>query len=132
MAQLYPEITIDRIKNPSRFYAIPLLGFVIKVIMIIPVGIELWLLGIAQFVISMLNACNIFFRGRYWKTAYELNLGIMQLQTNVSYFMWGLTDVYPGFSLKTTSYELTIPFNKTPSRVFATPLLGVLFRFVML
>jgi len=129
---MYPEIKIDRIKNPNRFYAVPLLGFVVKLFMIIPIGIELWFLKMAQFAMSVVNACNIFFRGRYWKMAYSLNLGIMQLEANVSYFLWGLTDVYPGFSLTTTNYELTMPFNKTPSKLFATPFLGVLFRLVLL
>lgn len=132
MTALYPKIQIDHIKNPSRLYAIPLLGFFIKLLMIIPVGLELWILGMAQFFFSMLNSCNIFFRGRYWKMAYTLNLGIMQLETNLSYFLWGLTDVYPGFSLKTTNYELTMDFNKTPNRILATPLLGMIFRLVMM
>lgn len=132
MTTLYPEIKIDRIKNPNRLYAIPLLGFVVKLFMIIPVSLELWFLKMAQFAFSVLNACNIFFRGRYWKMAYDLNLGIMQLETNVSFFLWGLTDTYPGFSLATTDYKLSIPFNKNPNRVFAIPLLGVLFRFVLM
>lgn len=132
MTSLYPEIKIDRIKNPSKLYAIPLLGFFIKLIMIIPVGIELWFLSIIQFFMSILNACNIFFRGRYWKTAYEINLGIMQLETNVSFFLFGLTDTYPGFSLKTTTYHMTIDFNKSPNRFFATPLLGVIIRSILL
>jgi len=132
MTQLYPEIKIERIKNPSRFYAIPLLGFVVKLFMVIPIGVELWFLKMAQFSMSVVNACNIFFRGRYWKMAYSLNLGIMQLEANVSYFLWGLTDIYPGFTLSTTNYELDIPFNKTPSKLFATPLLGMLFRLVLL
>lgn len=129
---LYPQIQIDRIKKPNRWYAVPLLGFLIKLIMVIPVALELWVLGWAQFAFSMLNACNIFFRGRYWKMAYDLNLGIFRLQTNMSYFLFGLTDVYPGYSLKTTNYDLDLSYNKTPSRVLATPLLGVVFRFVLM
>lgn len=129
---MYPEIKIDRIKKPNRWYAIPLFGFGFKLLIVFPVAIELWFLGVAQFFISILNACNIFFRGRYWKMAYELNLGIMRLETNVSFFLWGLTDTYPGFSLDTTNYDLHIDFNKKPNRIFATPLLGMIFRFVLL
>lgn len=129
---MYPEIQIDHNKKPNRFYAVPLLGFVVKAFMIIPVGIELWALRVAQFFFSMLNSVNIFFRGRYWKMAYELNLGIMQLETNVAFFLYGITDTYPGFSLHTTNYSLAMDFNKTPNRVLATPLLGVIFRVVLL
>jgi len=130
--KLYPDIHIDRIKHPNRLYAIPLLGFLVKLIMIIPVGIELWFLEMVQFIVSILNACNIFFRGRYWKTAYQLNLGIMQLRTNVSFFLFGLTDTYPGFSLATTTYKLDMDFNKNPNRILATPLLGVIFRLILM
>lgn len=129
---MYPEIKVNQIKNPNRFYAIPLLGFFIKLFMIIPVGIVLWFLKSAQFFFTILNACNIFFRGRYWKLAYQLNLGIMQLETNVSFFLFGLSDTYPGFSLQTTNYNLTMDFNKTPSKIFATPILGMIFRFVLM
>lgn len=132
MTQMYPNIKIERNKKPNRWYAIPLLGIFVKLILVIPVGIELWFLGMIQFLFSILNSLNIFFRGRYWKMAYDLNLGMMQLQTNVAFFLFGLTDTYPGFSLKTTDYQLTMDFNKTPSRVLATPLLGVLFRFVLM
>ena len=132
MNHLYPHLKIDHIKNPSRAYAIPLLGFIIKAFMVIPVAIELGFLKMAQFFFSILNACNIFFRGRYWKAAYALNLGIMQLESNVALFMWGLTDVYPGFSLKTTNYEMDIDFNKTPNRILATPFVGLLFRLVLM
>lgn len=132
MTQMYPEIKIDRIKNPNRAYAVPLLGFLIKLVIVIPIGVELWFLKMAQWAMAVVNACNIFFRGRYWKMAYTFNLGIMQLEANVSYFLWGLTDVYPGFTLNTTNYELDMPFNKTPSKLFATPLLGMLFRLVLM
>lgn len=64
--------------------------------------------------------------------AYELNMGIMRLETSVNYYLWGLTDVYPGFSLTTSNFSLDIDFNKSPNRLLATPLLGVIFRLVMM
>lgn len=130
---MYPEIAIERIRRPNRLYAVPLVGFLIKLVMIIPVGIEISLLRVMVFFASILNSFNIFFRGRYWKLAYDLNLGTMRLETNVSYFLFGLTDIYPGFSLTTTpDYTFTIPFNKTPNRLFATPLLGYAARTILM
>lgn len=129
---LYPQIQIEHIKNPNRLYAIPFLGFLYKLIIIIPVTLEISVLRFCVFLLSMLNSVAIFTRGRYWKLAYEINLGTMKLETNVSYFLYGLTDVYPGFSLATTNYTFTIPFPKNPHRLFATPLLGVLARFVLM
>lgn len=132
MTHIYPQIRIAHNTHPNRWYAIPLLGYLYKVILIIPVAIELWVLSTGVFFFSIVNACNIFFRGRYWKMAYDLNLGVMRLGTNIAFYLWGLTDTYPGFSLKTTNYDLDMAFNKTPNRVLATPLLGVIFRMVLL
>lgn len=130
---MYPIIEIERIRKPNRWYAFPLLGFFVKLVMIIPVSIELSLLRLIVFFVSILNAGNIFFRGRYWKWAYDINLGVMQFETNISYFLYGLTDRYPGFSLTTTSdYTLKLSFNKNPNRLYATPLLGVVIRTLLL
>lgn len=103
---MYPELVIKRITKPTRWYAIPLVGFFVKLLMVLPVGIELLFLKTAQFFFSMINSCSIFFKGKYWKLAYDFNLGVMRLETNLSFFLWGLTDKYPGFSLKTTHYTL--------------------------
>lgn len=130
---MYPEIEIERIRKPNRWYAIPLFGFLVKLIMIIPVSIEISVLRCIIFLASILNACNIFFRGRYWKWAYDINLGTMRLEVNVSYFLFGLTDIYPGFSLATTvDYSLKLPFNKKPNRLLATPLLGYILRAILM
>ncbi len=133
MTNLYPHIEIERIRRPNRFYAIPLIGFLTKLIIIIPVTIEISLLRLMVFLASILNSGNIFFRGRYWKWAHDLNLGTIRLEVNVSYFLFGLTDTYPGFSLTTTpDYSLTIPLNKNPNRILATPLLGYLIRMLLM
>lgn len=133
MTAMYPEIEIERIRRPNRWYAIPLLGFLFKLILIIPVNIEIFFLRCIIFFASILNACNIFFRGRYWKWAYDINLGTIRLEVNVGYYLFGLTDKYPGFSLITTpDYSLKIPFNKNPNRLFATPLLGYLVRTLLM
>ena len=129
----YPLIEIERIRRPNRWYAIPLLGFLIKFVMVTPVNIEIFFLNFMIFFASILNACNIFFRGRYWKLAYELNIGTMRLDANVSYFLFGLTDKYPGFSLQTTpDFVLSLPYNKTPNRLLATPIVGYLIRLIVM
>lgn len=132
MSAIYPQIEIERIRKPSTFYAIPVVGFVVKLLLTIPVNVELFFLKVAQFVFSIINSFSIFFNGKYWKSAHQLNLGIMRLETNVNFYLFGLTDKYPGFSLSTTNYSLDLSFNKTPSRLLATPVLGIFFRTIML
>lgn len=129
---LYPHIAIEKIQHPNRWYAIPFFGFLFKLISIIPVGLEISILRFAVFLLSMLNSFGIFARGRYWKLAYSLNLGTMQLEANLTYFLYGLTDRYPGFALTTTDYSFTLPMIKNPNRFFATPILGVIIRFILM
>lgn len=133
MLPMYPDIEIEKIRRPKRFYAIPLLGFFIRLLLVLPVFLEISLLSIVIFYMSILNSFNIFLKGRYWKLAYDINLGKMKLETNVSYFLFGLTDIYPGFSLVTTpDYSLKISYNKSPNRFLATPLLGLFIRTLLL
>lgn len=130
---LYPEITVSRIKNPSRFYAIPVLGWLVKIIMLIPVGIFICILSFANFFIWMINSFYITFTGKYWKVAYDLNTGIIRLVLKSQFFIYGLTDQYPGFSFAIDDkFSIKIPYPKSPSKFFAFPIFGLLVRFIML
>lgn len=131
---LYPIITVNRIEDPSRFYAFPLLGFLVKIIMLIPIFIELIFLGIAVFVLVVLiNPFVVLFTGKYWDTAYTLLLGVLRLGLKVSYFLFGLTNTYPGFGFAINdSFKLDMPKPTNPNRFFAIPLLGGIARIVLL
>ena len=79
-ADIYPKINIPLIQNPNSFYAIPLFGFLAKLIVLIPVGIELVVLWVVNFFVTMIiNPFIVLVTGKYWKTAYEFNLGLMRL-----------------------------------------------------
>lgn len=129
----YPLISIPLIKNPSKFYAFPFIGGLVKFFMIIPVSIELMALGIANIFVLFINSVAVLFTGKYWHIAYELNLGIINMNTKVLFFFYGITNTYPGFSLSDTpDFSLEIPYPHQPNRFFAIPLLGGLARIVLL
>lgn len=132
-SSFYPTIKIDRILNPNRFYAFPFIGGFVKIIMIIPIGVYFGLLSIANFFIIIINSFFVLFTGKYWKVAYELNLGLLRLSTKISFFFSGLTNKYPGFSLTIEDeYSLDINYPENPNRLFALPILGFVARFVLL
>ncbi len=131
-ANLYPHLQISLIKDPNRFYALPLLGGIVKWFMLIPVFIELFALGIVSFFMLVIGSFVILFTGKYWQAEYEYFLGYMRLQAKVSFFFAGLTNTYPGFSLSATEFELDIPRPSNPNRWFATPILGFLVRIILL
>lgn len=130
---VYPQMTSTYITNPSRFWAIPLLGFVLKVIILIPVFIEFMFLGIAWIIVAIINSFMVLFTGKYWHVMYELTLGIMRLSLKVDYFLFGLTNKYPGFGFTINdTFSLDIAMPKNPSRFFAIPLLGFIARVILL
>lgn len=131
-SNLYPFININHPENPNRFYAVPLIGILIKIIILIPVWIWLGILNIGGFFISLINSIEVLFTGKYWDTAYNYNLGLMCLTIKVIYFLEGLTDKYPGFSRTVQEFNVDIPYPENPNKFFALPLIGGLIRLILL
>lgn len=133
-ANIYPQISARLIANPNRLYAFFVLGFVIKTIMLIPQFFELIFLGIAAFVmVVLINPFVVLFTGKYWDSAYQLTSGILRLTTKISFFLYGLTDKYPGFGFAINdNFSVDIPKPQAPNRFFAIPVLGGLARIILL
>lgn len=133
MKKIYPDLKIDRIKNPNRMWAFPLFGGLVKIIILIPVFIELAFLTLFDFFILIINSFYVLFTGQYWRYSYDLNLGIMRLITKTAFFFAGLTDKYPGFNLRIEDkYKLDLDYPKNPNRLFAIPIFGFLARIILL
>lgn len=130
---IYPTLTIHKNTNPSKFYAIPLVGFLVKMVLLIPIFIEALILGLIFFFVWIINSFVILFTGKYWNTAYDFFLGLMQFSTKLYLYIYGLIDKYPGFSLSSDKFfELQIAKPANPNRLFAIPLFGLLARGIML
>lgn len=131
---MYPALRVDHIQNPSRLYAIPLLGILIKVIICIPIFIELFFLNMASTVLTLMNAFYVLATGKYWDLAYEINLGVLRLTTKQTLFFFGLTNTYPGFDLTIDDPLIALDMvkPKNPGRFFAVPMIGGLVRLILL
>lgn len=131
--KLYPGLSIDRIQNPNRLYAIPVLGFIAKLILLIPIFIAVIGLEIAAFCLMIANSFIVLFIGRYWETAYQVFVQLMNVITEVTFYITGLTDSYPGFNLSSNSpFRLSVSKNNQPNRLFAIPVIGYLVRLILL
>lgn len=132
--RFYPQINITLIQNPSRIYAIPLLGFLIKIIALIPVAIWMGILAIAAgIVIVIINPVVVLLTGKYWQTAYGLAIGYIRYYTKTYFYFFGLTNKYPGFSLNINdNYSVDIPYPQSSNRLYAIPFLGGLIRVILL
>lgn len=131
---IYPSLIINQIQNPNRLFAFPLIGILIKLILLIPIFIELVFLAIWLFiVVSLINPFVVLFTGKYLSHAHSLSVGFIRLSTKITFYIYGLTDKYPWFGLQNSGdLNFDIPINQSPKRLFAIPVLGGLIRFILL
>ena len=130
---VYPDLKATLPQNPQRFWAVPLLGILVKIIIVIPQFIELLFLSIAWVFVWIANSFVVLFTGKYWDTAYILTMGIMRLSTKVMFYMYGFTDKYPGFDFAIhDTYSIEMAKPEHPNRLFAIPVLGGLARIILL
>lgn len=130
---IYPKFHVENNKKPNRFLNFPFLGIIIKVIILLPVWIESFFLGIAAFFALLINWFVISFTGKYWDPAYRFFVGLMRFWTKIKLYIFGITDKYPGFGLNTNglfTFDIAKPEN--PNRWLAIPLLGLFIRFILL
>lgn len=131
---IYPQIQISLIENPSRFFAFPILGGIIKLVILIPVFLFAMILSLVMWlVVFVMNPFVVLFTGQYSQAAYDLNLNIMRYVAKITYYCFGLTNKYPGFNFSTEGqFTLEMPKPEHPSRLFAVPILGLLIRYLLM
>ena len=96
----YP-VTVDFIipARNSRFLAIPLLGFLIRYLFLIPHYIVLVVLGILVTLTQLFLWVPVLIGGRYPRWGYSFVGGYIRWTTRVTAYHFGLTDAYPPFTL---------------------------------
>ncbi len=127
------SLTIEYLQNPNRLWVFPVIGGAVKLVIVLPVSIWLLIVNFAAIVLSIVNAFLVLFTGKYWGPAYTLAVGSMRLTAKANCFFLGLSDTYPGFSLKSSDdirLEFAMPIQ--PNRLLALPLAGGIFRFAVL
>lgn len=73
--------------------------FLIRILMLIPHVICLYVLQIAGLIAAWINQFCILFTGKGSKGLHEFAVGTIRWSTRVSVYMYGLTDKYPPFKL---------------------------------
>lgn len=131
---IYPVLTIALTQNPNRFWAVPLIGILIKCLILIPIFIEIIFLSIwLLIVVVIINPLIMLLTGRYWSHAHQFSVGFFRLTVKAISFFYGLTDKYPGFDFSNhENLTLEIPLNQNPKKLFAIPVIGGLIRFILL
>ena len=92
------EFTVPEWHN--RFWAIPILGIVVKLILLIPHLIILSVLGTVAELLALVTWIPVLFGGHYPSWGYDVIGGTLRWGANVSAYLYGLTDrTYPPFRI---------------------------------
>src|SRR5579864_3855279 len=94
------DMVIAKPASSSRFFAIPIIGIVVRWALLIPHFIVLYALGIAVGACQLVIWIPVLFTGQYPGWAFTLVAGTMLWSTRVYAYLLGLTDRYPLFSFE--------------------------------
>lgn len=84
----------------SRFYAVPVLGYVARVLLLIPHILVLSLLSLIVGMLQLVLWIPVLVLGRYPRWGYSMVGGYLRWNTRVQAFFLGLTDQFPPFQLR--------------------------------
>ncbi len=97
----YPvHILFPILESHNKFYAVPIIGYAVRTIMLVPYFIALMVLGLVAYVCQLVVWIPVLTSGQYPQWAWNLNTGVIRYVKRSSAFLYGLTDAYPSFSLE--------------------------------
>lgn len=130
--RIYPGLIFPNNTHPNKLFAFPVIGILIKGVMLIPAWIVLCAVGIVYSILWMITPFVILFTGKYWDTAYKFTLGYLTYTAKIVLFTTGVSDKYPGFSLNPDGMlQINLPKPATSNRLLGFPILGFLIRFII-
>jgi len=94
------EVTISMPGRNNRWWAFPLLGFYIKLIVLLPHWLCIAGIGVAAMFLYFTMWIPVLITGRYPQAPYGLMCSWLRWILRVSAYQGGLTDKYPPFSLR--------------------------------
>ena len=133
----YPvDVQFPVTETANRLWAIPVVGYYAKLIILIPHLLILTVLEIVCYFLQYVMWIPVLFTGQYPAWGHTLYGGTVSWRMRFFAFMFGLTDAYPAFSLSDpgTGREAVILFQPPVryNRLYAVPILGAVIRTVLL
>ena len=133
----YPvSVTYQVPPSNKRLYAVPIVGFIVKVIILIPHLVILYALGLVVAVCQLFLWIPVITSGQYPEFGRSLVGGTLRWGVRVAAFYFGLTDQYPPFSFGNDgdSYPVQVAFQWQQSykRFWAIPILGYVAKYIIL
>ncbi len=117
--------------SSGRFWAIPLIGGLVKLIILIPHFIILYVLGFVVGITQLVIWLGVLFGGRYPAWAFGLTAGYVRWIIRLSLYFYGITDEYPAFSMEAPG-DIAIVAPQSSSRFWAIPFIGAFVKWIIL
>jgi hypothetical protein len=131
----YPvNVSFPRRTRISRFWGIPLLGHLVRVLVLIPHAIVLPFVALGVAILSLFTWIPVLVSGRFPRVGYRWVGGILRWSTRISAWVLLLTSAYPPLSLESDEHPVRVRIDKGGriGRLWGIPVLGVLVRWVLL
>jgi len=129
----YPVNVSFIVDDQNRLWGIPLVGLVIRSILVIPQLIVLWVLGFVSAILLLINWIPILVSGRQASWAYTVMGGYLRLAARVAAYVLLVTGRYPPFGPggeHTT--DVSFDESETQNRLWGIPVVGIVVRWIIL
>jgi Domain of unknown function (DUF4389) len=126
----YPiNVRFDRDQRIGRFWAIPIIGWFARWLVLIPHFILLWAWGIVVFFAMLVTWIPVLLTGRFPDWGYEIVGGFYRWYIRVFAYLLLLAGPYPPFS-PTAPYPVEVDFDRDTrlNNLWGIPLLGIWLR----
>ena len=127
---LYPiDVRFDRDQRVGRFWAIPIIGWFFRWLVLIPHFILLGLFSIVVFFAMLVTWISVLLTGRFPGWGYSIIGGFYRWYIRVIAYQYLMVGQYPPFSA-TAPYPVEVDFDRDTrlNHLWGIPLLGILVR----
>jgi hypothetical protein len=131
----YPvNVSYDREAGIDRLWGIPIIGQMVRGVLLIPHFIVLFLIAIVVALMLLVTWIPVLLLGRFPGWGYRWVGGLMGWSTRVQAYYQLLTPKYPPFSLSGEEHPVSVRFDEGVriNRLWGIPLLGILVRGILL
>lgn len=130
----YPvNVSYDREARINRLWGIPIVGQLVRVVLLIPHFLIMMALGIVAFIQLLFSWIPVLLLGRYPGWGYRWTGGLLAYTQRVTAYAMLMTPTYPPFALQSDDYPITVRFDEGVriNRLWGIPIIGHLVRFLV-
>ena len=131
----YPvNVSYDREATINRLWGIPLVGQLVRFVLLIPHFFIIMLLGIVAFVQVLFSWIPVLLLGRYPGWGYRWTGGLLAYSQRVGAYALLMTPEYPPFALEAEMFPVSVRFDEGVriNRAWGIPVIGHIVRWLVL